>query len=232
MESVRVLSTKKLAVNQKQFLLNAGFSVLEADFIDIRFKTFLTNGINQNLIFTSQNAFKSFLANGESAKFKSRPVFCVGSKTKEIIEKQGYTVTACADYATGLAEMIVTKHGEEKFTFFTGNLRREVLPQALAKAGITFNEVEVYETVLSPHRVSAPLDGILFFSPSGVESYLKENSIGAATCFCIGTTTAEALRGITDNIVVANKQTIDNTIVQCVGYYTRTRKEDAKEHED
>jgi len=36
-------------------------------------------------------------------------------------------------------------------------------------------------------------DGILFFSPSAVESYLKSNTIKDEMCFCIGETTAEAL---------------------------------------
>ena len=35
-ESPRILSTKKLLPNQKQFLLNANFAVIEADFIEIK----------------------------------------------------------------------------------------------------------------------------------------------------------------------------------------------------
>jgi uroporphyrinogen-III synthase len=95
------------------------------------------------------------------------------------------------------------------------------LPDALAKAKISFNEIEVYETRLTPHKINTTVDGILFFSPSGAESYLKENELNNETCFCIGTTTAEALTGITTNIVTANKPTVENVIVQAINYYKR-----------
>jgi uroporphyrinogen-III synthase len=58
-EQIRILSTKKLLPSQKQFLLNAGFSVIEADFIGIRYKVPELKEVNDNLIFTSTNAVKS-----------------------------------------------------------------------------------------------------------------------------------------------------------------------------
>ena len=219
METIRVLSTKKLLANQKHYLLNAGLSVLEADFITIQYTQFELTHIRQNLLFTSQNAFKSFLLNTESANYKDKSIFCVGSKTKEAIEKAGYTVLAHADYAEQLADIIIKEHPGESFTFFSGSMRRDTLPQALANANVDFNEIEVYKTVLSAHKINSSLHGILFYSPSGVESYLRENNIGSAVCFCIGITTAEALKGITENIVIANKPTLENVIVQCINYY-------------
>lgn len=222
MEAVRVLSTKKLLVNHKQYLLNAGLTVVEADFITIQYTPFELKDIRQNLLFTSQNAFASFLLNEESANYKSRAIFCVGSKTKEAIEKAGYTVLASTDYAEELAEIITKEHAAESFTFFSGSMRRETLPEALANAKIDFNEIKVYKTVLSPHKINSTLNGILFYSPSGIESYLEENNIGDAVCFCIGTTTAEALKGITGNIVIANKPTVENLIIQCINYYKET----------
>jgi uroporphyrinogen-III synthase len=223
MEAIRILSTKKLLVNQKQYLLNARLAVVEADFISIQYTPFEVKDIRQNLLFTSQNAFTSFLLNEESGNYKDKAIFCVGSKTKEAIEKAGYTVLASADYAEQLAEIIIREHSGESFTFFSGSMRRETLPQALANANIDFNEIEVYKTVLSPHTINSRLDGILFYSPSGVESYLKENNIGSAVCFCIGTTTAEALKGITENIVIANKPTLENVIIQCINYYKENK---------
>ena len=98
-------------------------------------------------------------------------------------------------------------------------MRRDTLPEALKKAGVRCNEVEVYETVLTPHKITSPTDGLLFFSPSGVASYLRENCITNQECFCIGTTTAEALQNVTENIIVANKPSIENVIIQCINYY-------------
>lgn len=222
MEVIRILSTKKLFPNQKQYLLNAGLSVLEADFIGIEYTTFNLNTTRQNLLFTSQNAVKSFLENEESSNYKDHPVFCVGSMTKEAIEAAGFKVITCSDYASDLAEIIIKDHCNESFAFFAGNLRKNTLPDAFAKAGIEFDEIRAYKTLLTPHKINSGIDGVLFFSPSGIESYLKENTITTETCFCIGTTTAAALKGITENIVVANKQTVENVIIQCINYYKKS----------
>lgn len=220
MVPIRILSTKKLLANQKQYLLNAGLSVIEADFISINLKSFSAEKINPNLIFTSTNAFKSFLQNEVSTRMKDNRIFCVGNATKRFIEEKGYSVAASADYAAELSKIIVEGYNAERFTFFSGSLRRETLPETLRNARMDFNEVEVYETILSPHNISAVLDGILFFSPSGIESYLLQNVIGKETCFCIGTTTAEALTDVTDKIIVANRPTIENVIIQCINYYS------------
>lgn len=219
MEGVRLLSTKKLLPNHRQYLLNAGLAVIEADFITINYKDFVIDVIGQNFIFTSANAFKSFLLNEAYSKISNNKIFCVGSKTRELIEEKGFVVTASADYAADLGAIIIKDFQAESFTFFSGSMRKNTLPEALATAGVAFTEVEVYETLLTPHKLSATVNGILFYSPSGVDSYLKKNKIISQTCFCIGTTTAEALRGIADNIVLANKPTVENVIVQCINYY-------------
>ena len=230
MELVRILSTKKLQPNQKQYLLNAGLSVLEADFISVNLKAFEIDTIYDNLLFTSQNAVISFLQNEKSQDLKGRNIFCVGIKTKAALEHYGYTVAMCTDYAEDLAKVITEDYANGSFTFFSGNLRRDTLPEALKAAGIEMNEVQAYETVLTPHSIKAGLNGILFYSPSGVESYLKENTIKDEICFCIGTTTANALQDITQNIVIANQPSVENVIIQCRNYYTKHRKEDTEMH--
>jgi uroporphyrinogen-III synthase len=88
-------------------------------------------------------------------------------------------------------------------------------------AQIPFEEIEVYKTVLTPTAITSKPNGILFFSPSGVESYLKQNTITDETCFAIGTTTAEALESITTNIIIANQPTVENVIIQCIKHYSK-----------
>ena len=60
-EKIGILSTKKLASNQKQYLLNAGFLVIAEDFINIKPITFEIESLNDILIFTSQNAVQNVL---------------------------------------------------------------------------------------------------------------------------------------------------------------------------
>ena len=216
---IQILSTKTLLNNQREALVNAGFNVIEADFIKTKSNPFQLNEINENLIFTSQNAVQSFLLDPKSAELKSKNVFCVGLKTKIMLSENGYNVVAYTGYAEDLSEIITLIYSSESYTFFSGNLRRETLPKALKEAKIKFNEIQVYETALTPQKIKVPVEAILFFSPSGIESYVKENKIKNETCFCIGTTTASALEGITKNIVIADQPTIEDVIEDVIAEY-------------
>ena len=216
---IQILSTKTLLQNQKEALANAHFNVIEVDFIKTQSNPFQLNEINDNLIFTSQNAVQSFLLDPKSEDLKSKNVFCVGLKTKIMLSESGYNVVAYTGYAEDLAEIITLIYSSENYTFFSGNLRRETLPKALKDAKIKFNEIQVYETTLTPQKIKTPVDAILFFSPSGIESYLKENKIKNETCFCIGTTTSSALEGITKNVIVATQPTIEDVIEEVIAEY-------------
>lgn len=215
----RILSTKKLQSAQKQFLLNAGFSVVEADFIGIKNKDFKFSNSHDNLIFTSRNAVKAVSNHPEVQDIRRNPTFCVGEKTADLLDENGFTVQEIANNAAKLAQTIVAQYSTESFTFFTGNLRLDELPNQLKNAHVLFNEVEVYETVLSPNPINTAIDGILFFSPSAVESFLLANKIKNEICFCIGNTTAKALENNTKNIIVANQPSVENTIIQAINYY-------------
>ena len=216
---INILSTKTLLSHQKQTLLDAGFSVSEANFIKTENSDFDLKEINDNLIFTSQNAAQSVLLHTKSNELKSKTVFCVGIKTKALLEENGFNVEVYVDYASDLAEIITLIYSNESFTFFSGNLRKETLPKALKAAKVNFNEIQVYETTLTPQKIKTPVDGILFFSPSGVESYLKDNKIKNEICFCIGETTASTLDKTTRNIIVADQPSVDNVIEDVIEEY-------------
>ncbi len=128
------------------------------------------------------------------------------------MEENGFNVIVYVDYAADLAEIITLIYANESYTFFSGNLRKETLPKALKEAKIKFNEIQVYETSLTPKKVKEAVEAILFFSPSGVESYLKENTIKKELCFCIGETTADALPKTVTNIIIASQPSIENVI--------------------
>lgn len=212
-----ILSTKKLLPNQKQALLNSNITLIEEDFIETKIKDFQLKNINQNLIFTSQNAVQSILQHPKCDELKSKNVFSVGIKTKDLLTENGFNVIAYTGYAADLAEIILLIYAKETFTFFSGNLRRDVLPSTLKENGIAFNEIEVYETLLTPKKINEKLDGILFFSPSAVESYLKLNIIKNEMCFCIGETTAEALENKKiKNIIIAEKPTVEDVIEKAI----------------
>ena len=216
-----ILSTKTLTVDQRKVFINAEIDLLEQDFIEIEYLDFELKNINQNLIFSSQNAVLSLIEQPNWEVFKTKTTFCVGIKTMELLEQNGFKVDVYLDYASELAEIITLIYSTETFTFFSGNLRKETLQKALKKAGIQFNEIEVYQTKLTPFKISKEekFDGILFFSPSGVESFLKNNKIKTEICFCIGETTAAALQNITKNITIAENPNIEVLIEDCINQY-------------
>jgi uroporphyrinogen-III synthase len=203
-DQISILATKILSNEHRQAFFDAKIDLLEDDFIAITNTDFELNNINQNLIFSSQNAILSLMEQANWEQLQSKTVFCVGLKSKELLEKNGFTVAVYMDYASELAEIITLIYNKESFTFFSGNMRKETLPIALKHAAVKFNEIETYQTKLTPFKIAKEekFDGILFFSPSAVESYLKDNKIKNEICFCIGTTTAEALKGVTKNIIL------------------------------
>jgi len=216
---IQILSTKILSPLHKQELVKIGIEVIEADFIKTENKPFELKDLNESLIFTSQNAVHSVLSNPKSEELKSKNVYCVGLKTKTLLSDNGFNVVAYTGYASDLAEIITLIYGNESYTFFSGNLRRDTLPEALKEAGIKLNEIQVYETTLQPQKIKANPEALLFFSPSGVKSYLKDNTINKQLCFCIGETTAEALQKITKNIIIADQPTIEDVIEDVIQEY-------------
>ncbi len=216
---IRIVSTKKLSEKQKQQLLSADISIFEEDFISIQNKKFEIDSINDYLIFTSQNAVESVLRNKKIAEIKTIKCFCVGEKTKALLEDNDFEVIEYSDYAAELASNIFNHYSKNSFTFFCGTIRREVLPDALRLAEIKLDEIMVYETILTSHKIDFAPDGILFFSPSAIESYLQKNIVEDEICFCIGNTTAEALKYVTTNRIIANQPTMESLVMKFIEYY-------------
>ena len=215
MSVAKILSTKKLTQSQKELLLNANISFVEANFIKPESLDFECESIIDNGIITSKNAVKSIL----KKQIKINNCFCVGDKTEEILIKNGYSIAEKGYQARTLAEKIIKAHSHKSFTFFCGDKRREELPVLLKKYHIALNEIEVYKTELTTKQIEGYFDGILFFSPSAIQSYVLRNEFEDAIVFCIGRTTEAEAKKHTNNIITANKATIENVIVQVVKHF-------------
>lgn len=207
-----VLSTKKLSIEQKAPFLKAGLNLVEHDFIRIDFIPFELPQKIENVIFTSQNTVKALKNKGFNFRNPDLRCFCVGKKTKSLLEENGAKVEFFTHYGQDLAHRIVEQCAAEKFLFFCGNRRREEMPSIFKKHYVEFQEVTVYNTVLNPKRFRQSFNAVLFFSPSGVEGFCLENEIHGATAFCIGTTTAKAAQKCTEKITVAEEPTIESVI--------------------
>lgn len=213
---MRVLSTKKLLLNQRELLLNAGLSFLEYDALQI---TYLDIKIplksTDFCIITSQNGARSFLKQQQIPAHAS--YFCVGHKTAALLSENKLNVVHIAQNGADLARFIIKNYKNEAFSYFCGNRRRDELPTLLKEVGIICNETAVYETHEHIQTFDQTFDGVLFFSPLGVSAFAKSNPIPVA--FCIGETTAIAAKKHTKKIVVSNATTIESTIAKAVHYF-------------
>lgn len=203
----------------RQKLINANFKVIEKNFIKTKKIDFQIDTLNEFVIFTSKNAVKSVLKSHFYDTINLKKIFCVGQKTKQFLEKKNFIVQECVNYAEDLGSEIVKKYQNNSFTFFSGNIRKNTLPDLLNENNIKWNEVVVYETSLKSKKIKTEIDGILFFSPSAVESYLTKNKLENQTCFCIGNTTAKAFENKTKNIKIAAQPTVENVIEEVIKYY-------------
>lgn len=214
-----ILSTSVLNKSMSTNVHKTFLHIDEVDFISVFLIEFMLAEVNDILIFTSQNAVKSVLNNDRLSTLTKIPCLCVGINTKLMLESHGFHVMEFTHYAKDLAQVIISKFKNTSFTFFAGNIRSKVLPDTFAQYDILYNEITTYHTFSSPVRLDKKYDSICFYSPSGVRSFLQNNVLTNEVCFCIGVTTADALKGVTENIILADYPTIAQTMQTCINYY-------------
>lgn len=169
----------------------------------------------ENAIVTSQNSAQILI----DSFTRIKNVFCVGEKTSNLLRENNYNVVKTANNASDLADFIIKQYKNNVFTFFCGNLRRNELPDILSENQVDFTEITLYKTHQNQQLFNTNFEGVLFFSPSGVKSYIKENSLDNSVAFCIGNTTAKEAKKHASVVVVASHPTIENTIKTLNGYF-------------
>jgi len=165
-------------------------------------------------VFTSVNAVKAVSDIIMSADPKW-DIYCIGNATMEAVKGQfrAAEIIGVAGNAVELAKIII-EDGEEEVVFFCGNQRLDTLPDTLRENDVEVYEMMVYETTQIPTAVEKEYDGILFFSPTGVDSFFSVNKIGADTVlFAIGNTTANAIKRHTLNKVIFSQTASKDSVV-------------------
>ena len=82
----------------------------------------------------------------------------------------------------------------------------DVLDKTLPLQNISYKKVTVYKTNLLYPKISEKYDAIVFFSPSGVRSFAKFNSLENLKIFSIGQTTEKELKKFTQNRIFTSKE--------------------------
>ena len=215
-----VLSTKKLRFHQLERLMAAQCDVVDYDALQIEIQPFSIPKKPNYWVFSSQNAVRSFLAN-PIASAHQNPILCVGEKTKSLLEVNGQKVIKIAQNMLELVDFIQKTMKHERFLHICGNRKLDDFAAGMQKAGIFYAEVTAYHTHLVSRVQTPEPQGLLFFSPSGVKSYLQANSIGSSWCFCIGETTATAVRPLTEHLTVSPKPDADLLVAAAATHFRR-----------
>lgn len=174
------------------------------------------------VVFTSMNAVESVtgMLDGHIPDWN---IYCIGYRTKELIEEYfGETAIAgTADSAMELAELIIEEDTTDEVVFFCGDQRRQELPSKLEEHDINVIEVTVYQTIPINHTIEKEYDGVVFFSPSAVDSFFKKNKLSAKTIlFAIGITTEQTIRKYCSNkIIVSRLPGKEKLVEQAMGYF-------------
>jgi len=211
---LKILSTKVLSPIQKNRMIELGARYTERNFIETEAIPFTYSEAKHTLLFSSQNAVQSVFSKTDFERLlKNKKCYCVGEKTKIALEEKGLKVTHFEENASNLADFILKNAKNEAFLFFCGKERRPDLEAQMKLYKIKLDAVEVYQIQLKPKPIGA-FDIVLFYSPSGVRSFLQDNSLKQTVCICIGPTTAAALPVSKGQIIIATSPTIEHMIYQ------------------
>lgn len=180
---------------------------------------------NITVIFTSANAVEA--VNKLLPAKPSWKIFCMNYKTKESVENifGNENIIGTASNAAQLAEKVINASSAKKIIFFSGDKRRDELPQKLKMNGFELEELILYKTIEKPQAIAGIYDGLLFFSPSGVKSFFAANTINERTkIFAIGNTTAEEIRSFTHlPVIIAEFPDTKNLISEVIKHFSTVK---------
>ena len=175
------------------------------------------------VVFTSMNAVET-VADELLNEKPGWKIYCIGNTTKTLAKKYfgDQAVVGTASNAAELAELIVEESEADAVTFFCGDKRRNELPDILRNNNIDVYELVVYQTVALHQKIEKHYNGILFFSPSAVESFFRTNKLSDDTLlFAIGNTTANEIKIYSTNkIIISDEPGKENLFRKMIEYYT------------
>jgi len=175
------------------------------------------------VVFTSMNAVEA-VANELDGHQPDWRIYSMGNTTRQLVKKYfgEEAIAGTAESAAELAELIVEEDNSDDIFFFCGEQRRDELPDILRSNDIDVNEIVVYQTIQVKHKIEKTYHGILFFSPSAVQSFFSNNKISDKTIlFAIGNTTATEIKKYTNNkIITGDEPSKENLVMEMIRYYT------------
>lgn len=217
-----IFSTKTLTEDQKHLFCDGVVSE-SSDFIKIslnRMTPTVLRPMPKNVIVTSKNAVQSLLTNFSSEELKFENIYCVGRKTKRFVERKIGKVKHTENSAKALAEHLVEYIDGTNVTYFCSDIRLDELPTILTENHIDVKEVIAYETKYDAQKIDDSVEGVMFYSPSTVQSFKRENTVeDHMIAFCIGDTTANEAKKHFKDVRIAKMPTVESVVKLVNEYY-------------
>ena len=212
-KKTNVYSTKSFTEAQR-LLFHEKVTVESSDFVKISLNRihprFVKNEI-QNVIITSKNAVEALLTNFAPIELQFKNIYCVGRRTKRLVEQKIGKVTHFENNAKKLANYLVDYMEGTEVTYFCSDLRLDHLPTILEKNNIKVTEVEAYQTKYDGLKVANNVESVMFYSPSTVESFVQKNKMNIIA-FCIGETTANEAKKHFNDVRISKVPTVESVI--------------------
>ena len=209
---MRLLSTKKLSKKMKLAFNKNNITIIEIPMIKTVRVNFVWPKIQEGIIITSSSALKSIVKHPSYYNLKKHPFFCVGSYTKKRLSELGLNVEECEASSKDLALKIGDKYSKKKFNYFCGKQRLKTIEIFAKKNNIDIKISEVYETFEIRKKIKEKFDGIIFFSPSAVRSYVSLNSLNTQKVFSWGQTTAKEIKKYCDIFFTSKTPSIKSLV--------------------
>lgn len=149
-------------------------------------------------------------------------IACLSGKTLQAVEAsfREDQIIFKAKNAGQLAADIARDGRFSNAVFFCAQEHRPELPVILRQAGIRVTEFPVYKTIGQSKVIDSPFEAVLFFSPSGADSFFETNTIPrGGVCFAIGETTANAIKNYTDERIIISDTPSQEELLHCVQFY-------------
>lgn len=172
-------------------------------------------------VFTSMNAVTA--VTDQLQAIPNWHIYSLSGTTKDLVIHffGENNLMATARNANQLSQLVNEAKSDMPIVFFSGDARLDTLPHYFKQNNIPFKEVVVYKTIQTPRKVDQTFDGILFFSPSAVQSFFSINKINdRVILFAIGDTTADTITSYTQNkIIISNSPAKEEMIDQVISYF-------------
>ena len=216
----KILSTKTLSEVSFERLLAAGHQISHYDIIGAEPLPFAAPKYDM-YICSSQNAVTAlshYWKNQDQEQLLTTDWYCVGGKTADALKKNGLRVVEIAHSAKELIEekLSIAELEDKRKLWLTG-VKKTKETEAYIRSKKA-DGIDVYLTVPNLKKVAESYDVVLFYSPQGIEYFLKNNSIDEdVKVYCIGDTTAQKAESLNIPVTaVAKTPSRERMVLDCI----------------